>query len=408
MALAPTSKLFGLDNDGWYNLQIARYVALLLLPYFLIQLFYNRNILVYSKKIILHIVILIFSIVLATLLREGEIDRTYLLNIEIFLVVLIYSLLVFHKFPDDADIIVRRFLSIVIVFSGLLSLSTYFFIEPFYTVQKLFYNTYIGLSGLESLFDFAEINSRSYSIFSAANQFSLLASFSIIFSYYFLKNFSMNKINFFIIFIFSLIILLSSGSRTGMVFYCFTLLMIYKEIKFNKKVFLLPLIPIFILFVIGTLPDRILDTFTNFDTVIDDLGGQRIIFWLVSWNFLNEDISNVLFGFREKMFILNEGAHFESGFLQLWGTGGILGLLIFVSLLKSIYDLRLRYEERILKFIILLFILSEFFMGVFFELKWSVLNGVFVAFLIQKSYLNHCNPFLASNNKNKCNKKVVG
>lgn len=389
LALAPSTNFFGLYESSFYNFQFVRYVTLAMLPFSLYFYINNKTICKYASKIIIAILALISIVLIATYMRDGEIQRTYLLNVEIFLVVLLYSLYIFTNFPSKVQNIVKNFLLVVTIYAAILSLGTYIHLEPFYTIQKLFYNTYIGVRSLETLFDFADINQRSYSIFSGANQFSLFASISIIFGFYLYRIRAMNHFEFILLFLSTIIILISSGSRTGMFFYIFSLFVIYIKLALHYKIAITPLIIIILLLVLNILPARITDTLSDIDQLMEAVQGQRIDFWIVAWNILSDNFSNILFGFSEQIYIDDEGSHFESGYLQLFGLGGVFSVCCFLYLLKLFYSLYLPTREKILKNIILIFFLAEIFMGTFFELKWSIINGILLAYIIYISYIEY-------------------
>lgn len=400
LALAPSTNIFGLYQAGFYNLQIVRYLSLLMLPFSLYFLIKNRTIIKYSKKIFITLFILIFTLILSAYIRGGDIPRTYILNVEIFMVVLLYSLSIFSKYPLKSTIIVKNFLLLVSSYAALLSLGTFLYLEPMFWIQKVFYNTYIGSRSVETLFDFAANNRRSYSIFSGANQFSIFSTIVIIFSAYFyrIRMISLNEL--IVLILSSIIILISSGSRTGLFIYFFVVLLLYFRFKLKYKIISTPFILLSSLLILSFLPERISFAIINPNSFSETLHGQRIDFWLVSWEIITNDLSSLLLGFKEKMYIADEGVHFESGYLQLIGEGGVFSFFSFLFLLFTLYRFKLSKEESVLKVIVLIFFFAEIFMGVFFELKWSIINGILYGYIVSKSYVEY------QNNKFSTNKKV--
>lgn len=380
--IGPSTKIFYFSNH-WYNLQVARYITIFLYCIFMFRILVIKKI---SQEMLLLIFLnhcLILIVFIMTFLRNGLINQTYIFNIIGFMGTLMYSYYIFEKNKIMSELLIAHFFSITLVFSSLLSLGV-FFLEPFYSIHKVFYNYFLGTS-IETLFEFVENNHRTYSIFSGPNQFSFFASINLIVNYFLYKR-SILRLNKLVIFnLLNIWILIVSGSRTGTFFYIVALFLILKKFTYNRNT-ILSIIALFILYFIilpFIMPERIYESIFSLDLAIKNFSEQRLHFWSEIFDLIRKDVNYLFLGFYENLFIENEGAHFESGYLQLIGIGGIFCFIIFIILLYHLYQLSEKLNP--LHYIFILFFLGEIFMGLFFELKWSILNALMIGYIMSKT-----------------------
>lgn len=380
--IGPSTKIFYFSNH-WYNLQLARYITIFFYCIFMFRILVFKKI---SREMFLLIFLnhsLILVILIMTFIRNGSINQTYIFNIIGFIGTLMYSYDIFEKNKIISELLIIHFFSITLVFSSLLSLGVFSF-EPFYSMHKVFYNYFLGTS-IETLFEFVENNHRTYSIFSGPNQFSFFASINLIVNYFLYKRSILRFNKLMILNLLNIWILIVTGSRTGAFFYILTLFLILKNFIYNRNAILI-VIALFILYFIFlpfVMPERIYESIFSLDLAIKNFSEQRLYFWGEIYELIREHINYLFFGFYENLFIENEGAHFESGYLQLIGIGGIFSFIIFIILLYHFYQLSKTLNP--LHYVFILFCLGEFFMGLFFELKWSILNALMVGYIMSKT-----------------------
>lgn len=373
--IGPSTKLFEINNL-WFNMQVARYLTIVVYIIFIFRYLFLMRISREQLYVFILTHSLIFSILITTFIRNGVINFTYILNIIAFVSIYLYSCFIFSNYFAIRENILKNIIKITLIFSSLLSIGVFGY-EPFLYVHKVFYNYYLGL-GYETLFDFAILNNRSYSIFTGPNQFSFFSSFSTLVFYYFYKNKQIKFRDFIIFFLLSLLILTISGSRTGLIFFVIIFLLLFKNILIHKKLLSINLF-IVVFLSLFFLPERIFETIFNIDTLISTFFEQRIAFWINIFDLISNDFSLLFLGFSEKLFIEGEGSHFESGYLQLLGIGGIFSLILFLIILNYFYSLSKKIYP--FKYLIIIFLLGEILMGLFFELKWSILNAIIISFI---------------------------
>jgi hypothetical protein len=396
--ISPTAKILGLYDTAIYNLQISRLIVVLLLPSsFIIYLFKEKKIKTKLIKQNLKMFVILFSIPfvisITSFIRNDfslfNLNITVLLNMWTFITFFLFSIFIFSNERISIElkfkIMNHIFLSILFM-SSIFALMTYLKIDIFYNIHKNYYNLFLGgYSGEKSLFSMVERYNRVYSIFSGPNQFGF---FAVLMYIYFTLSKNMRIISnstYLITILLELIILFTSQSRTSLLLYSAVGIFIYLNNSLKMKVYLLPVILVFIVGIIPFVPARVIDIFsiTNFT---EELDSQRLFFWISAINEMFASSSSFMFGFIEKVSLPEEGFHIENGYLQLIAMGGIVAfvmLFYFLVLLKKNYQMYL-YDsiKQYALFTIYIVGISELFMGSIFNVKMSMVIGTLFGFYL--------------------------
>lgn len=307
----------------------------------------------------------------------------YVKYFELFWSILFFLILFARLDGDRRKKVFNNIHFIILIISSLIGFLTYLripFVREFH--EKMYNYIFILYGGERELFDFVRWYNRPYSIFSAANQFGLFASLSLIASIYFYDESIISRRKLIISIVLQLFILISSQSRTGFIFYLLiTGLLFFKRTTFRKKIVLIPIIIPIVFLIIIILPERIVGVFSGQEGLIEMLGAQRIFFWIKFINSLSWD--SIING----MPILQERG-FESGYFNVYSEGGIALLLLHFTHLIKIGRFRFK-ESNISRFAFLyalVFILSELLQGSFVTTRYVMFNGMIIAYLIIKKF----------------------
>ncbi|MBN2165702.1 MAG: hypothetical protein JW717_05445 [Marinilabiliaceae bacterium] len=374
----------------------------LVLPAFVITYFFwkfndLKRLLLFSFKSYLKYTFMVFGLLIlifcydafALHLKASKISISYYLKYFELLWSVAFFLILFARLTGVKRLLVfNKIHFIVLVIASLIGFLTYMHIPFVYSFHQNMYNkTFVIYDEVREVFNYVIWYNRPYSIFSASNQFGVFASLSLILSFYFFDERVIGKTKLIISIILQLLILISSQSRTGFIFYIFIAGILYlKKTDVKKMIMMIPVfIPLLILMYF-VLPDRIIELFSGNEGLIEVMGAQRIYFWAKFYNSLTWDslISGLpwLVGGKEQF------TFFESGYFNIYFEGGIGFVLLHFIHLRKIGRFRVsNLNIKSFAFLYsLVFILSEFLQGSFITTRYVLINGMVIAYLIIKRY----------------------
>jgi hypothetical protein len=217
-----------------------------------------------------------------------------------------------------------------------------FEIQPFSEIQKVFYNfRSIDSNGNSFLLvDSISRDQRTFSFFTAANQYGAYAALSIVIGTILYKDKHIGFWHFAIYFICSALIIFSSQSRTSFfLFFLFLFLTMMSKINI-KTIFLMALISATTLMFYDLLPERLISS-ADSSSFQSNLESQRLTYW---YNFISKftfDLEFVFHGFYNQSFLKNDPMFFESGILNFMSKHGLIATFIFFSLIvKSLVNIK--------------------------------------------------------------------
>lgn len=415
LILTPSTKILGLYSSNPINFNINQYIIYLLILFypisFLILLKQKKsakNILQYYYKefgIFFFLIICSFLInmilnVLYYNISFFALPRYHLMEYVSFFVILHFTLILLSKVDSlRLNIIFRNIWIVTLIYSATLGI-LFLLKVPFVTsLQEVAYNFNFksANSFLDSAIDAALYLNRSYSIFAGGNQFGILASISLIIASYFFKKRIISKSIFILIIFLQLLILTSSLSRTGFLFYLLACLIIF--LRSSKNIYKILLFitgfSVILYLTLTLFDDRIRNIFV-FDKFIAAFISERYNHWTSFFEILKTNHESIYLGLS-KQYLLSNNIFFENGYLNLYAEGGIFTLFIhFLAYFILIYKLSKPSQIDSFSSIsktsfdyLFLFLLVELLQGVLFSFRFESLNGITIAYFIYEKYLSH-------------------
>lgn len=415
LILTPSTKILGLYSSSVLNFNINQYIIYILIFLYPISFLFllkgkkNSNTLLkyYYKKIGVFFFLIICSFLFNMILNVMyyrvsffALPRYHLMEYLSAFVILHFSLILFSKIDSHRiSIVFRNLWIITLIYSA--TLGAIFFLKiPFAeSFQKIAYNfNFKGTTSfLDTALDASIYLNRSYSIFGGGNQFGILASISLIIASYLLNEKIITKTLFFILIFFQLLILTSSLSRTGFLFYLLTWLILV--IRNSGNIFKTSLFLIgfsFILYLALTIFDERIQNIFILENFISAFFSERLNYWILFFEILKSTPESLYLGLS-KYYFLSRNIFFENGYLNLYAEGGLFTLLLhflayFVlmfQLKKTTGDNKFSSFHKSASDYLLLFLLIELLQGALLSFRFEAINGITIGYFIYLKYLNY-------------------
>ena len=335
----------------------------------------------------LYIVIILFD-VLFLHIKVTKIPVNYFVKYyELFWSISFFLILFARLNGERRTVVFNQIHFIILLVGSLVGFLTYLKVPLVYTFHEKMYNfTFIIYDEKRELFDFVRWYNRPNSIFSAANQFGLFASLSLIISKYMYDEKIIGNKKMVINVILQVLILVSSQSRTGFIFYFLIIGLLYlRGTNYKRKLILIPILLPFFIIVYFVLPERIMNLFSGKEGLIEALGYQRIYFW---FKFFNSLTWESIFNGMPRLIERDDFTFFESGYFNIYFEGGLGLLLLHFIHIRKIGNFKIK-NLKIKNFAVpysTVFILSEILQGTFITKRYALLNGMVIAYLIIKKF----------------------
>ncbi len=412
LTLLPSSRVLGFSNSSAINIPPSYLYILTVIPIMIIifnSKFLKINTIKYYNLNIGFIFISLISIILfQTMYFNGlnsSIFKDFLNQsyIVICLSILTYFFYCLFKELSSKNILdiflnILLYIGTIASFFGLLFYLSIPMVQDF---QRIFYEfKFTGIDGsIFSLTDQAIKNNRPYSIFSSANQYGIFATFlSIPFTYLFLNR-SVAKSKYYFVLLISVIIAITSQSRTALILLILTNgVLILRGKSTNRKLIFAFVILLCAIILPLFIPERVEESF-SMDKFIVLIFDQRIDHWQ---SFFSTDLTySILFAG-----IVNEAL--KDGFLKLFESGHLniiarYGLVFFI-IYSLIYYKNYKYSEatyqnkhmkkmkNIISYSIVILFLSEVFQGTLFTLRYEFIFSIYFSIalvLTENEKINH-------------------
>jgi hypothetical protein len=306
--------------------------------------------------------------------------REFILQISIFFCFL--ALIYYYSFDLEKGFLLKSISKIFyffILFTSSLALFSYIDILGVRDFHFNYYNFTIA----DPFFDYLllsrdiDIKRSVFSTFSNQTQFGSFGSLGFLVCTYFYKNRYYNKNQYFLLFLLFLTIVITSESRTALIVFFITSLLVFYD-KFGLKTLLfMPIVVLFWFFVFPFLSERTLLLFSSDQEVLELGYSQRGLFWDLFIDKIKESYYILLIGLPKSN---GYTQFFESGYLNMINRGGIFGLFFyFLLLLKPIKYIKYK-QNHYLKFFIFLLLFLEISQGVWLSFRMNFISAI--AFLI--------------------------
>lgn len=403
LILSPSTKIFGLYSDSFFNANINQFIIYFLVlafPFNIIINSTNKNkfpfvIKVYYRKIGRLLIFVLFSFIVNMFLNSIFYDisifsfpKYHFVEYVSFFVLLHASFSLLNKInPKRVLIILRNIWISILVFSSLLGILYSWNVESIIDLQELAYNFNFTntISFLETAIESANYLNRSYSVFGGSNQYSVLATSSLVLFYFFYKRKILTRRLFIILIIFQILVLISSLSRTGFLLYIIVSFVIISQ---NSKHFInyilyTSLVLITLYFSLSFLDARIQNIF-DFDIVVVSFFTERGYYWALFFEIISNSFESIFLGLYS-YYKETKSIFFENGYLNLWAEGGLITLLlhfVFYFTLMKWFKNSSTTDKSLSRSIfnyLFAFCIFEIFLGTFVAFRFEAINAITIA-----------------------------
>lgn len=405
LLITPTTPIFGIEiSQG--NLNINKYIIYFIFPLFiLINIINNKSKIIviyffksYGRYFLYFIIVYIINWTIYSLFYNIPFlsaPRFQFNQMVAYLNCLLFFIIFFmvHYHSKLYESIIKIFY-IFVIYSSFLGLLVIINNDTFLSFLNLFYNfAYKSKTGIGYAIDFTFIYKRAYSVFGGgANQYGFLAPLSLIIFYHAYKKNKINPSLFISVILANILILLSSESRTALVFYIIIVLhlVLISKVK-GLRIFaiLLPLVILVYLITYSLLPTRVLEIYDK-NSFIDVFMAQRGNFWL---NFISllPGLDEAFFFGMVREHTQNIELFFESGYINILAEGGIFILLLYIVMIlypiKYVSDKYNIDKTLYLNIYLYSIFISEIIQGSFMSFRYESLNAILISYSIVVTYV---------------------
>jgi O-antigen ligase len=326
-----------------------------------------------------------------------SLPKYHLVEFISFFVILHFAIILVENIEYyRALVVIRNIWVTVVVYSALLGVLFMLDIDIVVRLQELAYN--FNFSNTKSLLDTgldaSNYLGRSYSVYAGSNQYSTLASTSLVIFHFLRRQDIISKKLLVILIGFEILILVSSLSRTGFLLYLITVILVLSQnIKYKINYLLFSIIIVTVLNLSLSYFDERIQEIFDLELVLEAFFSERYFHWTIFFNILGSSPESILLGVYE-YYLNTRNNFFENGYLNLWAEGGLLSLIGFMLFYYTslVWFSRIKPIDKALKRAVvnyfLLYMIFEVFMGVFVAFRFESINAITIAFFIYIAYNN--------------------